>query len=255
MDVSAYLNRINYTARVGTDKQTLFGLQKAHLLSVPFENLDIHYNVPITLDTASFYTKIVLQNRGGFCYELNGLFHELLHAMGFNVHRVSARVHDKDGAYSPEYDHMALLVNLDNIKYLVDVGFGKFILEPLTIDLNAPQRDPYGTFVLDLYETDRSYIRVSEQSDQNRTPQYIFNPKPRSLDEFVGMCNYHQTNPDSHFTRKKVISISTKKGRITLNNNSLKITEGSNTKEIQFNENQFEEYLKKYFDIDLNIPS
>ncbi|WP_431127216.1 arylamine N-acetyltransferase family protein [Flagellimonas flava] len=255
MDVSAYLNRINYTASVGTDKQTLFGLQKAHLLSVPFENLDIHYKVPITLETASFFNKIVLQNRGGFCYELNGLFYELLHAIGFDVHRVSARVHDKNGVYSPEYDHMALLVTLDGMKYLVDVGFGKFILEPLTIYLNVLQNDPYGTFVLDPYETDLAYIKVSELSNGNRVPQYIFNPKPRSLDEFEGMCNYHQTSPDSHFTRKKVISLSNKKGRITLNNNSLKITEGSKTKEVQFNENQFEEYLKKYFAIDLNSAS
>lgn len=255
MDVSAYLNRINYTAKVEMDKQTLFGLQKAHILSVPFENLDIHYKVRITLGTASFFNKIVLRKRGGFCYELNGLFYELLHAIGFDVCRVSARVHDKNGIYSPEYDHMAILVNLDKVKYLVDVGFGKFTLEPLMIDLDVPQKDPYGTFVLDPYEKDCAYIKVSELSDQNRTPQYIFNPKPRNLDEFEGMCNYHQTSPDSHFTRKKVISKSTEKGRITLNNISLKTTEGSKTEEIRFNQNQFEEYLKKYFGIDLNIES
>ena len=146
MDVSAYLNRINYTTQVETDKDTLFRLQKAHLLSVPFENLDIHYKIPIILEKDSFFNKIVTQKRGGFCYELNGLFYELLKAIGFQVHRVSARVHGKDGEYSQEYDHMALLVILDKEKYLVDVGFGKFTLEPLSITTNQPPMRPLWNF-------------------------------------------------------------------------------------------------------------
>lgn len=255
MDVSAYLNRINYTTKVGIDKNTLFGLQKAHLLSVPFENLDIHYNRRIALAKDFFFDKIVLQKRGGFCYELNGLFYELLKELGFEVLMVSAKVYDHDGVYGQEYDHMALLVHLDSERYLVDVGFGKFTLEPLTIDLNRPQHDPYGTYILETYEADSAYLKVSEITLQNSAPQYIFSPKPRELSEFEGMCNYHQTSTDSHFTRKKVVSISTPNGRITLNNNKVKILAEEKTEEIAFNENEFGLYLKNYFDIDLGIEN
>ena len=67
------------------------------------------------------------------------------------------------------------------------------------------------------------------------------------------MCTYHQTSADSHFTQKKVISLSTSTGRITLNNRSLKITRDGETKETLFDESQFETYLKQHFDIELKI--
>ncbi|MGH2486980.1 MAG: arylamine N-acetyltransferase, partial [Ktedonobacterales bacterium] len=50
----------------------LRALHQAHLLAVPFENLSIHYDQPITLEDATLYDKIVRRQRGGFCYELNG---------------------------------------------------------------------------------------------------------------------------------------------------------------------------------------
>ncbi len=253
MDILAYLNRINYTTKVEIDKQTLFGLQKAHLLSVPFENLDIHYKQPIVLDKDLLFKKIVIHGRGGFCYELNGLFFELLKAIGFNVHLISARVHDKNGVYGKEHDHMAILANLGNEKFLVDVGFGKFSLEPLTLIFKELQSDRFGTFVFDIHEKETEYVRVSEVHDNTYTPQYIFHPQRRTLTDFEAMCTYHQTSTNSHFTKKKVISVSTPNGRITLNNDRIKITEGEETKEIQFNESEFELFLKNYFDINLSI--
>jgi len=73
MNVSAYLERINYPRPVKPDVETLHGLQLAHLRSVPFENLDIHLGVPLNLSVPAFYEQIVVHRRGGFCYELNGL--------------------------------------------------------------------------------------------------------------------------------------------------------------------------------------
>ncbi|MEM9648825.1 MAG: arylamine N-acetyltransferase, partial [Bacteroidota bacterium] len=91
MDTKKYLERINYDQPVRITRDTLFQLQRAHLLSVPFENLDIHYGIPITLDTNSFFDKIVERGRGGFCYELNGLFNHLLNELGFKSKLISAR--------------------------------------------------------------------------------------------------------------------------------------------------------------------
>ena len=108
------MNVEKYLARIGMDRTgvvpDLAGLkllQRQHLLNVPCENLDIHWRRLIGLDTTAFFHKIVEENRGGFCYELNGLFNELLREMGFETRLLSARVTGKDGELGPEYDHAA----------------------------------------------------------------------------------------------------------------------------------------------------
>ena len=76
MNRELYLKRIKFTGKAIPTMEVLAQLQKAHLLAVPFENIDIHTNRKIDLNVDNIYQKIVLNNRGGFCYELNGLFYE-----------------------------------------------------------------------------------------------------------------------------------------------------------------------------------
>jgi N-hydroxyarylamine O-acetyltransferase len=132
MNVEKYLARIGMDrAGVVADIAGLKMLQCQHLLNVPFENLDIHWNRPIRVDVQEFYQKIVERNRGGFCYELNGLFNELLRELGFETRLLSARVATNDGSFTPEYDHAAILVIIGEMQYIADVGFGAFSAEPL----------------------------------------------------------------------------------------------------------------------------
>ena len=86
-------------------------MHRAHLLAVPFENLDIHLGRPISLDQDALFGKIVTRRRGGFCYELNGLFALLLRELGFEVTLLSAGVARADGGFGPEFDHLTLLVS------------------------------------------------------------------------------------------------------------------------------------------------
>lgn len=249
MDLQAYLNRIDFYDTLSPNKDVLYKLQKHHLLNIPFENLDIHYGTKISLSINDIYRKVVVRKRGGFCYELNGLFHQLLMGIGFNAKLISARVHTKNGEYSPEYDHMAIIVNLENQDYLVDVGFGKFSLEPLKLELNRKIIDSYGEFQFDKYSVD--YYRINELKNNDLISQYIFQNEERELYEFQERCEFHQTNEDSHFTKKKLISIAKPNGRLTLNNSLLKITRFGIEEEIEFNESEFEEKLEQYFDIEL----
>jgi N-hydroxyarylamine O-acetyltransferase len=108
MDVSAYLGRIAYYDTRTPTVNTLQALQLAHLQTIPFENLDIHLGRPIRLDQERLFQKLVVQRRGGLCYELNGLFAVLLRALGFPVTYLSARDAHPDGSYGPEYDHLTL---------------------------------------------------------------------------------------------------------------------------------------------------
>ena len=88
----AYLNRINYHGSLEPNAETLRDLQVAHLLAVPFENLSIHSGEPIVLEDEALFEKVVQRRRGGFCYELNGLFAWLLRNLGFKVEMLSAGV-------------------------------------------------------------------------------------------------------------------------------------------------------------------
>ncbi len=85
LSLPAYLDRIAYTGPLVPNPEVLRNLHRAHLLSVPFENLDIALGREIVCDESAFVRKIVERRRGGFCYELNGAFAALLRAIGFQV--------------------------------------------------------------------------------------------------------------------------------------------------------------------------
>ena len=143
MDVQAYLRRIRYTEPLipGVDRpgiDLLRALHRAHLFTVPFENLDIPLGRKIICDEARFLHKIVNEQRGGFCYELNGAFAALLRVLGFRVTLLSGRVARADGGYSPEFDHLTLRVDLEE-PWLADVGFGECFLEPLRLEPGMEQ--------------------------------------------------------------------------------------------------------------------
>jgi N-hydroxyarylamine O-acetyltransferase len=250
MNIQHYLERIHFTKTVEISKSVLFELQRLHLKHIPFENLDIHYNSKINLDVTAFYTKIITQKRGGFCYELNGLFYQLLKEIGFKVKMISAKVYSKDKKYGQEYDHLTIMATINNQDYLVDVGFGQFTHEPLKFSLNNELIDDFGTFQFDKF--DSNYFRINEMNNNTLTPIHIFKTTARQLVEFKNMCHYHQTSTKSHFTKKKVITKLTENGRVTLNNDLLKITNGTTIKEVRFKETEkFEFYLKKYFDLEI----
>jgi len=249
LDKEKYLNRINYSGGLEPNFDLLKRLQKNHLLNIPFENLDIHYKVPIELNIDQIYKKIVENNRGGFCYELNGLFYELLRSLGFRVKRISARVYNKDNGYSPEFDHFTILVKIGHADYLTDVGFGEFIFEPLELQLGKIQNDERGCYLIDIYE--ENYLRVNKIEDGRiSTPEFIFKNVERELVEYKEMCKYHQSNPNSHFMKKRLISLPTTNGRITISGKMLKVTEKKKVIEKKLeNETEFKKALWDNFKI------
>lgn len=249
MDKEKYLRRIQQSSISAPHLNNLKELQKNHLLNIPFENLDIHYQIPIELNIARIFNKVVENKRGGFCYELNGLFYQLLRSLGFKAKMVSARVFDKDKGYGEEFDHMAIIVSIDNREYLCDVGFGEFTFEPLELVTDEIQDDDRGNFLID--KLDEHYYRVNKIENGRSTPEYIFQTHERELKDFQKMCTYHQTSPKSHFTQKRLISLPVPDGRITITGNKLKITEQGSEHEVELkNEDEFLKNLKKWFNIE-----
>src|ERR1044072_840719 len=213
MDVDAYLKRINYTGSRERTAETLRELQVAHLMSVPFENLSIHAGEPIVLDEDALFTKIVEQRRGGFCYECNGLFAGLLRALGFDVAMLAAGVAHATGGFGPMFDHMTLMVTLAE-RWLVDVVFGESFVEPLLLDERADQVQ--GTRSFRLVDEDDHVVLNLRNDGEDWQPQYRFTLQLYTFPDYEAMCHFHQTSPESHFTKNVVCSRLTTDGRITL---------------------------------------
>ena len=231
IDVQAYLRRIDYQGSLTLGIDLLRSLHRAHLFTVPFENLDIHLGREIICDESRILSKIVNAKRGGFCYELNGAFAALLRALGFRVTLLSCRVARQDGSYGPEFYHLTLRVDLEE-PWLADVGFGECFLEPLRLESRLEQHEQSGRVyrvtsrMTSPASTDAVY-GLEVMAEGRWKKEYAFTLQPRELSDFAGMCHYHQTSPESHFTRQRICSLATSEGRITLSDKKLIETHGT----------------------------
>jgi N-hydroxyarylamine O-acetyltransferase len=249
MDLRAYLDRLEYCGPLDPHFEMLRQLHLAHLLHVPFENLSIHSHEPIVLNDSALFEKIVTRRRGGFCYELNGLFATLLRELGFEVAMLSAQVAGNQDEFSRDFDHMTLRVALNEERWLADVGFGDSFIEPVPLvpDSDHQQRENRYRLVSDNQER-----LVLEQALKNEDwkPQYRFSLQPYQYSDYAEMCSYHQTSPESHFTRQRICSRLTPKGRISLSDMRFIVTEnGVRSERVLKNEEEYNEVLREQFGI------
>lgn len=221
LNVPAYLNRIAYHGPLTRTRDTLRGLHLAHLHAVPFENLDIHLGRPLSLDGEALFDKIVTRRRGGFCYELNGLFGALLRELGFPVTLLSAEVARAAGGFSPPFDHLALRVDLED-PWLADVGFGEGFRWPVRLNDSSDQAQGDSACLIVAEGDYRILLRRKAGADW--TPQYRFTLQPHTLADFTERCRFHQTSPESHFTQERLCTLATPEGRVTLSGRRLILT-------------------------------
>jgi N-hydroxyarylamine O-acetyltransferase len=231
-----YLARLRMTEPPPPTEHGLSALHLAHLIHVPFENLDIHLGRRIDLAPQAVLDKIVTQGRGGFCYELNSAFAWLLGRCGMAVELLQARVTTADGALGPPFDHLALRVTIGGERFLADVGFGAHSSCPLRLDARGPQADPGGSFELRpvACEADRGAGEAWDVVHDGR-PAYRLDGRVRRIDEFEPMCQFHQTSAESHFTRKPICTrlLAFGAGRVTISGAVLITTAADGTRSEQ----------------------
>jgi len=252
MNVLTYLERIHYTEPINPDMDTLHALQLAHLRSVPFENLDIGLKRAIQINEPEIWDKLIVNNRGGFCYELNGLFAWLLQQIGFGVTYLNARdYHEADDTFGIDFDHLTLMVQIpsESTRWLVDVGWGDTFTQPLDID--NPEWQEQGERAYRLEPFRDGYQLWQRDWGGKIERQYYFDLTPHQFPaEYEAACHYHQTSPQSIFTRNRIISRLTEYGRISLDNDRLIVTTHGQREEFPIqNEAEFQVLLKKHFDI------
>jgi N-hydroxyarylamine O-acetyltransferase len=250
--LAAYLDRIGASAPLHPSRSTLIELHDLHMVTVPFENLDIPLGREIVMDGSLFLEKIVRQRRGGFCYELNGAFAWLLKEVGFDVSLLSAGVFNAEGVAGPDFDHMALRVTIDGESLLADVGFGDSFRSPLRLQAGEVQRDndPRGIEYL-LTEEEGTWVLWKRDGSGEWVRRYWFTLAPRRLEEYAEMCRHQQTSPESSFTQRIVCSRATDEGRLTLSATELIETTPAGREETPVAREEWYRVLQDRFGVEL----
>jgi N-hydroxyarylamine O-acetyltransferase len=185
-NLDAYLKRINYAGSIAPTLETLTMLHRLHPAAIPFENLDPLMERPVRLGLSDLEQKLIIERRGGYCFEHNLLFKAVLETMDFPVTPLAAGVlWGREPGYVPEaLMHMALLVDVGGVPYLADVGFGGQVMTgPLRLRA-AEQETPNERYRL--VGGDPTWRLESEIGGAWR-PLYQFDETPRTLDDYVAM--------------------------------------------------------------------
>ena len=218
IDLDAYGARIGYAGPRMPTLESLNGLHRAHLMRVPFENLDVVLKRPIRLDPASLQQKIVASGRGGYCFESNALFMYALQAMGFTVTPLAARVlYERPEHPLPPRSHMLLMVDLEAGLYLADVAFGgQTPPQPLKFAVGLEQpttHEPYR-----LRRTEDGELDLQAKMAGAWSTLYRFTLHPQLPVDFE-QANWHvSTHPDSFFVNNVIAAIPGEDCRYTLFN-------------------------------------
>ncbi len=246
LDCQSYLARIGYEGSVAPSIETLRGLHLAHVLTVPFENLDIPLGRPISLDPSDLFRKIVLSRRGGYCFELNGLFALLLEELGFVVTRLAARVLYGTEGVRPR-SHQVLLVSMGAERRVVDVGFGgNGLREPLPLVVGREQQQGADRFRL-IADARGEYLLQCE-IEGAWANLYSFALDPCLPVDYTFANYYHSHSPDSPFTQRRICTMPTLSGRKILTDRLLKIRENGTTKELHVkDEGEYRRLLQEHF--------
>jgi N-hydroxyarylamine O-acetyltransferase len=212
--VNEYLSRIGATRPARPDLDGLRHLQERQVMSVPFENLDYHLGAPIHMDERVL-EKIVHRRRGGGCYESNPALWFLLTALGYRADILPGQVfRERLGA---PMCHLALRVDVDGERWLVDTGFGRNSRLPLRFDSRAPQQDPHGEYRIADVANGGIEVRC------NGRPLYRLDDRPCRLEDFRPTLWWWRTCPDSPFMQDLFCSLPTEDGRVTLKGDELTV--------------------------------
>ncbi|MFM5949528.1 MAG: arylamine N-acetyltransferase family protein [Novosphingobium sp.] len=200
-ELDAYLDRIGVAAPQAADLATLTVLHRAHVLAIPFENLDVQLGKPPGLDPQAAFAKLVTRRRGGWCYEQNGLFGRALMALGFEVTRLSAGVMRALRGEFSMGSHLALKVRINDADYLADVGFGSSQIAPLPLAEHAWEAAPMAGRLL---RTADGLWQFAIDKGPNPL-SYDFADSPADEARLAALCDWQARDPESVFVQNLVV--------------------------------------------------
>lgn len=253
-DKAAYLDRIGYTGVTTPNLDCLKALMTAHLRTVPFENLDVfHGHIEPSLEVTALFEKIVTNRRGGYCFELNGLFQKLLEAIGFSCSCHIGRIGHGQWFKYP-ISHRVTVVEIAGERYFCDVGFGGPVPpEPAKIVLNKSFDSVNGH----RYEFTKNGLEITLSMEENGVflPVLSFVEAPADPVDFLSLNAFCAYSPIEPFIHKQMVWRNTENGRVTLDGNTLRIHENGAVREEKIEtEEALRKTLTERFDIVYSDP-
>jgi N-hydroxyarylamine O-acetyltransferase len=214
MRLQHYLDRIKYAGDVEPNLTTLAALQEAHVCSVPFENIDVQLGRSLSIRIQDAYEKIVVNSRGGWCYEQNGLFGWALSEIGFDVRRIAANVMREQNGEASAANHLCLLVRPpeSKTKYLADAGFGGSMIRPIALTEDQHDQPPFN---VGLERLDDHYWRFWESLGDGRFT-FDFVDEPACESSLAKKSQFLQTDPSSSFVLNLVAQLRSRDRQCTL---------------------------------------
>jgi N-hydroxyarylamine O-acetyltransferase len=220
IDLDAYFARLGYCGPRTATLTTLAAVTALHTAAIAFENLDPFLGRPLVLDVDALQEKIIRSRRGGYCFELNGLFKAALEALGFSVTGLAARVLWQVPADRPRpRTHMVLNVDLEDGVYLADVGFGgRMFAAPLKLIADLEQSTPTG--MLRFVETGATFT-LQSLADGDWHAVYGFTLEPHLGIDYEMANWFTSTHPGSFFRQNLLAERLTPNTRFQLFNRQL----------------------------------
>jgi N-hydroxyarylamine O-acetyltransferase len=245
MELSAYFDRVGYTGDPRPTLETLTALHVGHTFNIPFENLDVFAGKPVSLAPDALFDKLITRRRGGYCFEMNGLFALVLRELGFQPRQLLARTAFA-GAYSAKL-HEVLTVETQDGTYLCDVGYGNDgIAAPLLLSPDSEQTQ----FKLAYrFTCDGTFGYVLHRREgAGFIPMYAFTDNEYVPEDFEVANHYTSTHPRSFFRLQRFATKPTPTGRITLTEQRLTIRDdGDVTERTISGEPELLELFRRYF--------
>jgi len=234
VDLAAYCRRIGYAGELRPNLATLRALHEAHVGSIPFENIDVLLECPISLDTAALQEKLVRHHRGGYCFEQNNLFKDVLEAIGFAVIALAARVRFGTVGIRPR-THMTLLVKSEGQQYLCDTGFGAHgLLEPIAFHDGSIAELPLLSFRIQQEHADRWVLQATIEGPWSDL--YAFTLEPQERIDYVVANHFTATSSDSIFRKTLTAQLVHREQRKVLRHGvlTIKTPAGEETRTVRF---------------------
>jgi N-hydroxyarylamine O-acetyltransferase len=250
LELDNYFARIGYSGAAGATLETLDALHTGHTFNIPFENLDVFCGRAISLEPDALYGKLVTRRRGGYCFEMNGLFSRVLAELGFHVTRLLAR-----GAFGGAYTaktHEVMTAEIGGQAYLCDVGYGaEGIAAPLPLVVGAELTQFTNTY---RFSEDPRFGYILERvTGDGFTPMYAFTLDECLPDDYELSNHYTSTHPASFFRMMKFVTMPTRSGRVTLTDNSFKTVANGRVTETPVSGNaEFAKLLAQRFGLDID---
>ncbi|WP_456315526.1 arylamine N-acetyltransferase family protein [Pseudomonas shirazensis] len=246
-DLQQYLKRIKFSGEIELNLKGITKLMQSQLFSVPFENIDVQAGKTISLIGDDIVNQIVAKNRGGYCYQINGIFSLVLQEIGLPHYYIAVRPLVNPGQNAKT--HLAIIATIENEEYLIDLGFGgNSIREPLKLsEIGTEIKQGFDTFTLIKTEDDEYLLQILIEKEWSNL--YSFDLNPQRWIDFKPANHYNYSHPDSPFTQKLIVVLQNPLGKKILLKNAVKSVTNGVIEVTSFEDDKLSNILETEFNL------